>query len=218
MNAVVCAPKWSKWFFLLSVGCSTLTPAPPQSSFVIQPCSPDPVQRQPLTLTLENQRWELRHLPQGRSIKGAKNNWQDSQTLYPFGDKSLLFEVTIENTGDVPLQVVDQPLQLSGPQGTFNNIPKAQLLQNWPAPSGTHAAAVQARSLALTDILAQALSARTILPGRKTTGIVAFEDGPQTLQEIRLNQPDSPVLSVCKQGLELLGQKMASPSPAPILP
>lgn len=218
MNAAVCAPKWSKWLFLLLTGCSTLAPAPPQSSFVIQPCSPDPAQRQALVFTLDHQRWELRHLPQSRSIKGAANNWQESQALYPFGDKNLLFEVTIHNTGDAPLQVADQPLGLWGPQGTLNNIPKAKLVQNWPAPNTTNAAAIQERSLALTDVLAQALGARTVLPGRTTTGIIAFENGPQSLQQMRLNGSDSAVLSLCQHGLELMGQKTIAPSPTPTLP
>lgn len=205
MNAAVYAPKWCKALLLILSGCSAATPTPPQVSYTLPDCQAEPHQRQALRFEFDNQRWEIKHLVQGRSIHVSGGLYPRS--LHPFGEDNLIFEVTLTNTGETPLYIEDQPIELVSVQGIMRNMPRAQLLNNWPLPNPDNAEAVQLRSLALTDILLRSWSSRTLLPGRGSQGLLVFPIQNRALQTIRLKTAENQALSLCKQGLEIMAQK-----------
>jgi hypothetical protein len=205
MNAAVYAPKWYKALLLMLAGCSATTATPPQPSYTLQACQAATNQRQAISFEFDNQRWELQHLIQGRSIKAPGGPY--SGNFHPFGAENILFEVTLKNIGDTPIYLDEQSIELISTQDIIPNMPRAQLLKNWPLPSPDNAEAVQLRSLALTDILLRGFGSRTILPGRSSQGILVFPIQKQVLQKIRLKTTKNQTLALCKQGLEIMAQK-----------
>lgn len=174
-------PKWFKTLSLtglclLQTSCFSLgvkeLPKPPKTVKWV-PC--DAPKAESLKKNQDSVVFEMRYKGQDQPLGTAQAPWGNwTRYVFPYTDKTTLFEVTIENKGDFPVRFPMEQIQLSSGEQTFSPLDLDFFKAQWPTSAIQTEEELTDQSQAIGHVIRTIYQPRLIFPSQKLTGILAF--------------------------------------------
>lgn len=129
--------------------------------------------------------FEMRYKGQDQPLGTAQTPWGYwTRYVFPYTDKTTLFEVTIENKGNFPVRFPMEQIHISNGAQKTHPLDLDFFKAQWPTSAIQTEDELTDQSQAMGHVIRTIYQPRLIFPTQKLTGILAFRSGD-------LSQPKS---------------------------
>lgn len=134
-------------------------------------------------------RWQLDAMASSPALVTERNLWgRVTRYVLPFTDQTLLFELDVENTSSQILWLDPAQIQLLYADRIETALDVTFFERVWPVLAVEHAADMLDRSLAMAEVYRSLLRPRSLLPGERYRGRLAFRRLPMPAHGLRIQQ------------------------------